>query len=71
VVAWGWGVSLWGAWVPILVAWVVKTIVLKTGGSKLYESMIVPFAAGFILGEVLEVLSLTVIGLIAVPSVQA
>jgi len=71
VVAWGWGVSLWGAWVPILVAWIVKTIVLKTGGSKLYERMLVPFASGLILGEVLEVLALTIIGLIAAPSIQA
>jgi len=70
LVSWGWGVSLWGAWVPILFAWVVKTLVLKIGGSKLYESAIVPFASGFILGEVLEVLALTIIGLIAVPSIQ-
>jgi hypothetical protein len=41
----------------------VKTIVLKTGGSRLYESMIVPFASGLILGEVLEVLALTILGL--------
>ncbi|MGQ9515158.1 MAG: DUF6785 family protein [Thermoproteota archaeon] len=68
IVAWGWGISLWGAWVPILVAWIVKTLVLKIGGSKLYESMIVPLASGLILGEVLEVLTLTLLGLTVVPA---
>jgi hypothetical protein len=69
VVAWAWGVSLWGAWVPLLCAWITKTIVLKVGGSKLYENMILPIASGVILGEVLEVLMLTIIGLFIVPTV--
>ena len=66
-VSWAWGVSLWGAWVPILVALIVKNIVLRMGGSKLYEEKVVPFASGVILGEVLEVLTLSILAWIILP----
>jgi len=68
-VSWAWGVSLWGAWVPILAAWVVKTLILRIGGSQLYERMVVPFASGLILGEVLEVLTLSVINWAIMPRI--
>ena len=44
-----------GIWVAVLAAWVIKSIVLRVGGSKLYESKIVPFVGGFMLGDALEV----------------
>lgn len=55
IVAWDWVTSLHGTWVPVLVAYVIKTIILKTGGSRLYEEWVIPFVAGFMLGDVLEV----------------
>ena len=56
IVAWSWVISLHGTWIVCLVAYVVKSIVLKVGGSKLYEQWVVPFVGGFILGDALEVL---------------
>ncbi|MBS7612097.1 hypothetical protein KEJ27_07855 [Candidatus Bathyarchaeota archaeon] len=55
IVAWDWVISLHGTWVPVLVAFMIKSIVLKIGGSKLYEDCVVPFVGGFIFGSVLEV----------------
>lgn len=55
IVAWDWVISLHGTWVPVLVAYIIKSIVLKLGGSKLYEDWVVPFVGGFIVGNVLEV----------------
>jgi len=59
VVAWSWTISLQGVWAACLVAWVAKTLVLKIGGSKLYESKVVPLVGGFFLGTVLEILIAT------------
>lgn len=41
---------LWGYWGPFLIAWVLKTITLRVGGSKLYENLGVPIAGGFVTG---------------------
>jgi hypothetical protein len=43
----------WGFWGPFLVAWILKTITLRVGGSKLYDRLGVPIAAGFIVGYVI------------------
>lgn len=56
ILAWDWITSLCGIWAACLVAWVIKYLVLRTGGSKLYERWVVPFVGGFILGDALEVL---------------
>jgi len=56
VVAWSWISSLHGLWVVALVDAIVKYLILKIGGSKLYEDGAVPFVGGFILGDALEVL---------------
>jgi hypothetical protein len=53
--AWSWTVSLHGVWFACLVVWIIKSIVLKIGGSKLYEDWVVPFAGGFIAGTTLEI----------------
>ena len=60
IVAWDWVISLHGTWVPVLVAYIVKSIILKIGGSKLYEDWVVPFVGGFMLGYVLEVFATAV-----------
>jgi len=49
-------VSLHGVWFPFLVAYVIKSIVLKVGGSKLYEEKVVPLVGGFIVGSAVEIL---------------
>jgi hypothetical protein len=41
-----------GMWLPAVIAWVLKTITLKVGGSKLYEQYGIPIAAGFVIGFV-------------------
>ncbi|RLI27572.1 hypothetical protein DRO58_04040 [Candidatus Bathyarchaeota archaeon] len=56
LVAWGWIASLHGVWFAALVCYIVKTIVLKIGGSRLYEEQVIPFVGGFILGDALDVL---------------
>lgn len=39
-------------WLPLLIAWILKIIVLKVGGLKLFKSAL-PFFLGLILGEVI------------------
>jgi hypothetical protein len=41
---------LFGMWFPFLVAWILKTLTLRIGGSRLYEQYGVPIAVGFTLG---------------------
>ncbi|MGQ9515605.1 MAG: DUF6785 family protein, partial [Thermoproteota archaeon] len=47
---------LWGIWFPFLIAWVLKTLLLRFGGTKAYENFGVPVASGFIMGYMLIVL---------------
>jgi hypothetical protein len=56
IVAWEYVIGLEGIWVAVLAAWVIKYLVLRIGGSKLYEGWVVPFVGGFMLGDALEVL---------------
>lgn len=51
-----WASTLMGYWMPFLIAWVLKTISLRIGGSKLYENVGFPIAAGFIVGYVIALL---------------
>jgi len=46
----------WGWWSPFLAAWILKTITLKIGGSKLYEEVGVPVAAGFVVGYMIALI---------------
>jgi hypothetical protein len=41
------GAGLVGLWAPALVTWVLKTLTLRIGGSKLYEERAIPFVSGF------------------------
>jgi len=43
-----------GLWTVCLAAWVLKTITLRIGGSKLYENSGIPAATGFIVGVVIS-----------------
>jgi hypothetical protein len=61
------GVSVHGQWACALVAWIVKSMILKIGGSKLYEEKAVPFVGGFMLGTTLEVLIAAALGMTLYP----
>jgi len=56
IVAWNWISSLHGLWFVALVDLIVKYLILKIGGSKLYEERTTPFIGGYMLGYALEVL---------------
>ena len=56
IVAWDWVGSLFGTWMAAFVCAILKWVVLKIGGSKLYSERVVPFIGGFILGDVLNAL---------------
>jgi len=46
---------LWGIWFPFLIAWILKTLLLRFGGTKAYENFGVPVAVGFITGYMIVV----------------
>ena len=45
-----------GVWSAFMAAWIVKTITLRVGGSRLYENYGVPIVGGFMGGTVIAVL---------------
>jgi len=45
--------SLFGLWLPFLIAWVLKTVTLRVGGAKLYEKRGVPIASGAVVGTMI------------------
>ena len=47
---------IWGIWFPFLIAWILKTLTLRIGGTKVYESAGIPAAAGFLTGYMVIVL---------------
>jgi hypothetical protein len=47
---------LWGYWGPFLIAWILKTLTLRMGGSRLYEEYGMPLAGGFVAGYMIAVL---------------
>jgi len=55
---------LWGIWFPFLIAWILKTLTLRLGGTKTFESFGVPVAAGFIAGFMVIVLFGGITGII-------
>jgi hypothetical protein len=57
----GVGFGWWGFWTYGLVAWILKTITLRVGGSKLYEEWGAPIASGFIAGHMLALIPGTII----------
>jgi hypothetical protein len=67
IVAWDYIGSLHGLVLTALICWIIKSIVLRIGGSNLYEGLVVPFVGGFILGDVLDVLLTGVASIILFP----
>jgi hypothetical protein len=55
-----WSMNL--VWVPILISWLIKMMMLKYGGLRLYKQA-VPFFLGLILGEMIIGCAWTLIGL--------
>jgi len=47
-----------GIWTMVVIAWILKSLTVRIGGSKLYEQTGIPMAAGFIIGF----LCITVLG---------
>jgi hypothetical protein len=52
-----------GIWTMALVAWVLKTITFRVGGSKLYEKTGIPTAIGFVIGLII----ISIIGAVILP----
>jgi hypothetical protein len=50
-------------WLPIFIAWLVKTVILRYFGFKAFEHAI-PFALGLVLGEFLVGSLWTIIGIV-------
>ena len=63
----GYVVSSWwtftGLWFPLLISWVVKRILLSTGGVRLYRRSI-PFFIGLVIGDVIIASIISILGLI-------
>ena len=63
----GYVVSSWwtftGLWFPLLISWVVKRILLSTGGVRLYRRSI-PFFIGLVIGDVIVASIISILGLI-------
>jgi hypothetical protein len=52
-----------GIWAAALGAWIIKTIVLKIGGSRLYEKT-VPVIGGYLAGYIVSSTIATLLGVI-------
>jgi len=50
--------------VPTLIAWIIKLIVLRVGGTKVYENYTVPLTAGFVVGYFIMAMMGAIIGAI-------
>lgn len=62
VIATSMGGTWTGAWTVYLAAWVLKTIILRVGGSKLYEQYGIPTVGGFVAGIVLTLFMGSLVG---------
>ena len=62
----GYVVSSWwtftGLWFPLLISWIVKRILLSTGGVRLYRRAI-PFFIGLVIGDVIVASVISILGL--------
>jgi len=56
IIGTSWISVLWGYWGPFLIAWILKTLTMRLGGSRAYEQYGAPIAAGFVLGYMVTVL---------------
>lgn len=55
IVGWSYLSILWGFWLPFLVAWILKFITLRIGGSRGYEEVGLPFFGGVAAGCMLAI----------------
>ncbi len=46
----------WGFWSYAVIAWILKMITLRVGGSRLYEEFGAPLAGGYIAGYMLTLI---------------
>lgn len=53
ILAWQYGMVFW---IPCLIAALIRLIVVKTGGARLYEEKVLPWAYGSIVGAVIQFL---------------
>jgi hypothetical protein len=67
IIAWDWIGGLHGIWMAALICSIVKWLILRIGGSKLYEEKAIPFAGGFMLGAALNALIAGIGAFIAYP----
>jgi hypothetical protein len=58
------GTIVSGLWFSFLVAWVLKTALLRVGGSRAYEDYGVPVAGGFVGGCMLAILAGGLVGVV-------
>ena len=63
----GYVVSSWwtftGLWFPLLISWIIKRVLLSTGGVRLYRRSI-PFFIGLVIGDVIVASIISILGLI-------
>ena len=63
----GYVVSSWwtftGLWFPLLISWIIKRILLSTGGVRLYRRAI-PFFIGLVIGDVIVASVISILGLL-------
>ena len=52
----GWNASWWGVGTIFTITWIVKYLVLRIGGRRMYEDYCMPFVFGYITGYALMVL---------------
>jgi len=67
IIAWDWIGGLHGIWMAALICSIIKWLVLRIGGSRLYEEKAIPFAGGFMLGAALNALIAGIGAFIAYP----
>ena len=64
ILAWSQAFPLFGWWLAFLVAWVLKLLTLRIGGSRAYEEVGVPFAGGLVGGYAIVNFIFALIGVI-------
>jgi hypothetical protein len=64
ILAWSMSFPLFGWWLSFLVAWVLKMLTLRIGGSRAYEEIGVPFAGGVLGGYAIVNFVFALIGVV-------
>jgi hypothetical protein len=64
IITWSFGGTLFGWWLAFLVAWILKWLTLRIGGSKAYEEIGLPLAGGTTAGYALVAFIFGIAGVI-------